>query len=83
MSRRKSPRRPAGSRAPATRFEGIEPLEQRLALAVNAWTGLGDGLHLMDPANWDHNHVPRTNEVALIETATPLLMDAGSMAGSS
>jgi hypothetical protein len=49
-------------------FHGFEPLEQRLSLAVVTWTGAGDGLSVMDPANWDHGHVPRAHDAAVIAT---------------
>ncbi len=35
----------------------LEPLEERLLLAVVTWDGGGDGVSWFDPANWDANGV--------------------------
>ena len=56
-----------GSRTDSARFEGIEALEPRLAMAVVHWTGAGDGVTLNNRYNWEHSNLPAHNDIAIID----------------
>jgi hypothetical protein len=53
-------------------FESLEGLEQRLCFATYVWDGLGDGVSIMDRANWHNNHLPGPDDTAIIESAGDL-----------
>ncbi|MCC6659975.1 MAG: hypothetical protein IT437_03720 [Phycisphaerales bacterium] len=54
-------------RSPA--FDGLEQLEQRLALSTVYWDGGGDGVTLTDKKNWECNTLPGASDVAVIDVA--------------
>jgi hypothetical protein len=60
-------------------FEGMEALEQRLAMSTVHWDGGGDGVTLTDRYNWQCNHLPGKNDTAIIDVAgdPALVMNAG------
>ena len=66
-----------GSRSPSdrnVRFDGVEQLEQRLAMSTVLWDGGGDGVSVMDRFNWAGNQVPNAGDHAVIDVeGTPSL----------
>lgn len=53
----------------AASFEGIESLEQRLALSTIHWTGAGDGQTLNNRCNWECGRLPGIYDTAIIDVA--------------
>jgi len=50
-------------------FDGLEPLEARIAMSTVNWTGAGDGFTLNDRFNWQCNHLPGQYDTAVINVA--------------
>ncbi len=53
-------------------FDGMESLEDRLALSTYYWDGLGDGVSINDRFNWHNNHLPGPDDTAVIDSPDAL-----------
>lgn len=77
MFRSHQPRR-QGSRA---EFQGVEPLEARIAMSTVHWTGHGDGVTLNSRYNWECNSLPGLGDTAVINVAAnpDIVLNSGSL----